>query len=1517
MINGRFEIRRGLGDSPGHSHLLATDLTGDGRSCVITLYDGPPEKAYSHWLFLRRIFCPTLIRPSILQRSREDGRVFLVRPYVAGSNPSGRLMLEELRPQGLQMAESVLYLRQQACQTTPLQPGQVVVTGGRSPVAYLLDVLPDEDGATVGLELPPLEGPVPEPVLTRRCGWPLKLSGLDKAVDTALARARRMSESSPGCAVLIPGPQGRETASFSSEMLAALEMEGWRTLEFRTVPGRGLSDSLPELLRFLEEDDPGEEGLCVDMALDPSRIGEVRELHRVLGAVAGRWMVVVRSPVEGDAAPDLGVPSIEVDLSAHVPPRTESVASVLLGSHALPPGLQEVLDGVPGEDPRRILEALRSMIAGGSLRRIGRDWEYEPGPSGSSDDAITADRVTALLAHTASSLGSAAIAHVLGMEVSSVIETMNALSAGGRVRRLPGRGMPEWAPLELPHGPAAAGQEELSLWESRLVEYVLSSPSPSLSELLSAASFAEDDEAALPPILYNAFVQSREEGELDLTASLAGRMAGVQTSRYSLSEIEKILEVLEPSRMPGLDAEAMRPMLGGWLERASDPAVRTLCLARLAELDFLGGFLDEALGLLEEAISSYLEGHTLAWMGKVLSVAYRVFSAHGDTERLPSLVHPLVESTRSRLPGDSRVEVPAWAAAAVSLAHRRAEAEALLLEADSALHEAGPDAKQTFEICRGYVHLNSGELSQAAESFERALLLAENRKDLPAASEILGSLILCQERLPGYTTRHMAESMRMVLERAVASGNLPYRAFALSRLASLSTRLLDTAAAARLGREFEETGRGPATMERAHLEWHLAYGAFITGMDGPWDAADQFLEGTSRLLGALRAGIEDEDAARAVASSIRGAQSLEQIPAGIYLGLEALAAGFRNSASILGHALGERYRPRMNEAVAAWTLCIHGLQSARDQEAERALLSAQVTARQLDRLLLVRLILRARAALGLAEQPIREAEIALLLEELDRHLESHCEDPAKFSSQPETVRRRQALARICGSAEGTLQALRDSAAAALEASDAFEEGLRPLRPAYRLRSEVVWGLETLADYSDAMRVSILDNTGGSWTMLESRGFGVGLSPSPEMIEAAASSTGDHAVMDHFGSTPYGARMLHAVALGRVPDSFQGEDKRSPGGREARGSYLVIEADSPFDTLSGEREAVLLCLARQIGAAFALVRLERQTQHDQMTGARMAAVWFARLRDMLASGCVGVERPVSVLMLDLDYFKMVNDTFGHRDGDILLRQFVETVSGVLRPHDSIGRLGGEEFGVILSGASERNAFTVAERIRQKVAATVLRPDRRPVTVSIGVAVAPLHGESAELILRRADVALYESKDRGRDRTTVWNPSMSSTFTGRHSVSLLETGDPGWDLQLGRSALKLSLERVMEPEAIADELRNSLRCEYIRLDSGGSAVQLGSQEAVRGIVEAGLQAQGGVREGISPDRRFYAIRADLGDVGITAAWRASDALPRGLGPIVRAFANLAGSILGQAPSPNGGSGPAPLTDGRPEP
>ena len=166
-------------------------------------------------------------------------------------------------------------------------------------------------------------------------------------------------------------------------------------------------------------------------------------------------------------------------------------------------------------------------------------------------------------------------------------------------------------------------------------------------------------------------------------------------------------------------------------------------------------------------------------------------------------------------------------------------------------------------------------------------------------------------------------------------------------------------------------------------------------------------------------------------------------------------------------------------------------------------------------------------------------------------------------------------------------------------------------------------------------------------------------------------------------------------------------------------------------------------------------LYKQATRDPMTGCANRG-HFLEVATQEIERARRFSEPLSVLLLDIDHFKSINDTYGHDVGDQAIILMARTCSDFVRKIDTVGRLGGEEFAILLPRANKEPAYEMAQRLRQKISEQhILLPQRDlGFTVSIGVAsMRPYTRDFAEL-LRNADTALYKAKRMGRNRVEVW-------------------------------------------------------------------------------------------------------------------------------------------------------------------
>lgn len=161
-------------------------------------------------------------------------------------------------------------------------------------------------------------------------------------------------------------------------------------------------------------------------------------------------------------------------------------------------------------------------------------------------------------------------------------------------------------------------------------------------------------------------------------------------------------------------------------------------------------------------------------------------------------------------------------------------------------------------------------------------------------------------------------------------------------------------------------------------------------------------------------------------------------------------------------------------------------------------------------------------------------------------------------------------------------------------------------------------------------------------------------------------------------------------------------------------------------------------------------LERLAITDPLTGAYNRRYFLEKAQEEFQR-YRRYGRPLSILMLDIDNFKLVNDKFGHHVGDEVLMGLVKECNIMLRATDTLGRLGGEEFAILLTETNQERALIVAERLRQKMANLSVSTEKEsvPFTISIGLASFQQETESLDEVMKNADKALYEAKNSGRN------------------------------------------------------------------------------------------------------------------------------------------------------------------------
>jgi diguanylate cyclase (GGDEF)-like protein len=342
----------------------------------------------------------------------------------------------------------------------------------------------------------------------------------------------------------------------------------------------------------------------------------------------------------------------------------------------------------------------------------------------------------------------------------------------------------------------------------------------------------------------------------------------------------------------------------------------------------------------------------------------------------------------------------------------------------------------------------------------------------------------------------------------------------------------------------------------------------------------------------------------------------------------------------------------------------------------------------------------------------------------------------------------------------------------LEKLAAIQRSISTRRPLHEVLDSVVGGAsELIGDEITGLRLIDPDDP-SSVVLAASTGLTAAVrergrrSQTGEGLGGLAISRGELVVAEDYvaGERPLAAFVDDGVRAAMAAPVRIGED--------IVGS-LVVATRVPGRTYSELEREILVAFAEHTGLALndartvaalnqALTDATRQARQDPLTSLPNRTDFLEKLSESVAAG-----RPLSLLFIDLDDFKLVNDTLGHPVGDALLTAVGERITGTVRGDDVVARLGGDEFAVLLRCTPPTQAEETAERIRQALSQPFHLPGHHVlVGASTGVVLCERPGgESAEELLRDADVAMYQAKGRGKARSVRFTPSMRVDLQAR--------------------------------------------------------------------------------------------------------------------------------------------------------
>lgn len=237
---------------------------------------------------------------------------------------------------------------------------------------------------------------------------------------------------------------------------------------------------------------------------------------------------------------------------------------------------------------------------------------------------------------------------------------------------------------------------------------------------------------------------------------------------------------------------------------------------------------------------------------------------------------------------------------------------------------------------------------------------------------------------------------------------------------------------------------------------------------------------------------------------------------------------------------------------------------------------------------------------------------------------------------------------------------------------------------------------------------------------------------------------------------------HVLARGGVR-FYAGAPMKTRDGHNVGTVCAIGSAPRKF---SAEEEIILTDLTQ---LAMDFIELRKQATTDGLTGVLNRRA-FREESERVISVASRHRENLAVIGLDLDHFKAINDTFGHAAGDTVLISVTNAVKAKLRSGDIFGRVGGEEFSIVLPHTDREGALAVAEKLRRAVADLAFSFDGKPVrmTASFGLARLTLVAKDLDTLTAHADAALYRSKAEGRNRCTLWEPVAETGEGSRRRV-----------------------------------------------------------------------------------------------------------------------------------------------------
>lgn len=269
------------------------------------------------------------------------------------------------------------------------------------------------------------------------------------------------------------------------------------------------------------------------------------------------------------------------------------------------------------------------------------------------------------------------------------------------------------------------------------------------------------------------------------------------------------------------------------------------------------------------------------------------------------------------------------------------------------------------------------------------------------------------------------------------------------------------------------------------------------------------------------------------------------------------------------------------------------------------------------------------------------------------------------------------------------------------------------------------------------------------------------------------------------------------------DEIPGFEQRQPVKEKVKViGYLYQETDKVFNNFSQETFNDCKKLLPLACIMLNNYYLQISSSIDKMTGAYVRKTIEKILLENIEAA-KEAEQQFSIIMCDIDHFKCVNDTYGHQRGDMVLTEVGRVIREHIRSSDHVGRYGGEEFIIILPGARKQDAFIIAEKIRNAFQEAKLLGDEVELTISCGVAGCPEDGITKEILIEKADQALYHAKEQGRNRTVFYENDIGFVDKRTDKLAGIVSGNVVQD-QRNVLVIAEAIELLTEGRSLEDKI-----------------------------------------------------------------------------------------------------------------